>query len=62
MGVNSGLSDLRGSQGFWKAYRNQPADAELKALTITGAWERLNRIKGTNSEAFWYWCQASRLA
>jgi hypothetical protein len=43
-------------------WRNRPSDAELKALTITGAWERLNRIKGTNPEAFWYWYQASKLA
>jgi hypothetical protein len=28
---------------------------------ITGEWERLNRLKSINPEAFWYWYQASRL-
>jgi hypothetical protein len=33
----------------------------LRELEITGEWERLNRLKSINPEAFWHWYQASRL-
>lgn len=50
--------DVNPSLAHW---RNRPPDAKLKALTIAGEWERLNRIKSTNPEAFWYWYQVSLL-
>jgi hypothetical protein len=43
------------------AFRPIPTNEELGQLMITGEWERLNRLKATNPEAFWYWYQASRL-
>lgn len=43
------------------AYRSIPPAAELRELEIDGDWNKLNRLKSTNPEAFWYWYQASRL-
>jgi len=42
-------------------WRTMPKLEDLRFLEISGEWERLNRLKTTNPEAFWYWCQASRL-
>lgn len=42
-------------------FRSIPTNEELGKLMITGEWERLNRLKSINKEAFWYWYQASRL-
>ncbi|MDD2736268.1 MAG: nucleotidyl transferase AbiEii/AbiGii toxin family protein [Desulfuromonadaceae bacterium] len=44
-----------------EAFRLVPKIEELGKLMITGEWERLNRLKSINQEAFWYWYQASRL-
>lgn len=43
-------------------YKQVPPLDELRALEITGDWDKLNRLKSTNPEAFWYWYQASLLA
>lgn len=43
------------------AFRTVLNTDSLRELMITGDWERLNRLKSTNPEAFWYWYQASRL-
>lgn len=43
------------------AFRSIPTNEELGQLVITGEWERLNRLKSINPEAFWYWYQASRI-
>jgi hypothetical protein len=40
-------------------FKTAPPPGELRQLMITGEWERLNRMKATNSEAFWYLYQAS---
>jgi nucleotidyltransferase AbiEii toxin of type IV toxin-antitoxin system len=45
-----------------EAFRSVPTNEELGQLMITGEWERLNRLKNINPEAFWYWYQASKLA
>ena len=42
-------------------FKPTPLPEELRQLEIFGEWERLNRLKATNPEAFWYWYQASRL-
>lgn len=44
-----------------EAFRAIPPLEELRQLMITGEWERLNRLKAVNSEAFQYWYQASTL-
>lgn len=44
------------------AFRTVPPPEELRQLKIEGEWERLNRLMSVNPEAFWYWCQASKLA
>lgn len=44
------------------AYKQVPPLDELRALEIIGDWNKLNRLKSTNPEAFWYWYQASLLA
>lgn len=42
-------------------WRTMPKLEDLRSLEIDGEWERLNRLKSTNPEAFWYWYQASKL-
>ena len=42
-------------------FRTVPPPEELRQLEISGDWQRLNRLKATNPEAFWYWYQTSRL-
>jgi len=44
-----------------EAFRAVPLPEELRQLMITGEWERLNRLKSVNADAFWYWYQAGRL-
>jgi hypothetical protein len=44
-----------------EAFRAVPPPGELRQLMITGEWERLNRLKSVNADAFWYWYQASTL-
>lgn len=43
-------------------FRSTPSPEELRRLEISGEWERLNRLKATNPEAFWYWYQVSKLS
>jgi hypothetical protein len=50
--------DENPSLSYW---RTMPYFDALRTLTITGEWERLNRLKATNPETFWYWYQASRI-
>jgi hypothetical protein len=40
-------------------FKSAPPAEELRHLMIIGEWERLNRLKAVNSEAFHYWFQAS---
>lgn len=42
-------------------FRLVPPAAELRDFEIEGDWGRLNRLKATNPEAFWYWYHASKL-
>lgn len=44
------------------AFRAIPTNEDLGQLMIGGEWERLNRLRATNPEAFWYWYQASRIS
>ncbi len=44
------------------SWRTMPNLDALRQFEIIGEWERLNRLKGTNPEAFWYWYQASRIS
>ena len=44
-----------------ESFRLVPPTDELRRLEITGEWERLNRLKATNPEAFWYWYQTNEL-
>jgi len=55
------LIENEGSGSSLGAFRAVPPPEELRQLEITGERERLNRLKGTNPAAFWYWYQASRL-
>lgn len=48
--------DAKPSLTHW---RTMPGLEALSSLEISGEWERLNRLKATNPEAFWYWYQAS---
>lgn len=43
------------------SWRTMPSLEVLRATEITGDWDRLNRMKATNTEAFWCWYQASKL-
>lgn len=43
---------------FW---RTLPEIEEIGNLVIDGPWERLQRLRNTSPEAFFYWYQASRL-
>ena len=43
------------------SWRTMPGLEVLRATEITGDWDRLNRMKATNTEAFWCWYQASKL-
>ena len=42
-------------------WRTMPALAALQPLEIAGDWERLNRLKAINPEAFYYWHQAAEI-
>jgi hypothetical protein len=50
--------EVNPSLPFW---RTSPELEGLRALSIDGDWERLNRLKETNPEAFFYWHQANSL-
>jgi len=43
------------------SWRRMPGMDSLRDLLIDGEWNRLNRLKAVNPEAFYYWYQASRL-
>lgn len=51
-------NDATPSLSFW---RTTPNPEVLRPMTIDGEWERLNRLKPTIPEGFYYWYQASRL-
>lgn len=51
-------TDAKAQLSSWRA---MPEIEVLKGLKIEGEWERLNRLKAINAEAFWYWYQASRV-
>ncbi|MGD9685464.1 MAG: nucleotidyl transferase AbiEii/AbiGii toxin family protein [Desulfobacter sp.] len=58
------IAKLVGNEGSGSSltvYRSIPPAVELRELEIDGDWNKLNRLKSTNPEAFWYWYQASRL-
>jgi hypothetical protein len=58
------IAKLIGNEGSGSSlavYRSIPPVAELRELEIDGDWNKLNRLKSTNPEAFWYWYQASKL-
>ncbi len=40
-------------------FKSVPPPEELRQQIITGEWERLNRLKSVNADAFWFWYQAS---
>ncbi|MBW6504840.1 hypothetical protein K0B90_11300 [bacterium] len=42
------------------SWRRMPGTDSLRDLLIDGEWNRLNRLKAVNPEAFYYWYQASR--
>jgi hypothetical protein len=42
-------------------WRTSPELEELRALSIDGDWEKLNRLKAVNPEAFYFWHQANLL-
>ena len=42
-------------------WRTLPAIEVIGGLTIDGAWDRLQRLKGTAPDAFYYWYQAAKL-
>jgi hypothetical protein len=42
-------------------WRTMPNIEAFRTLEITGEWDQLNRMKAMNTEAFWYWYQASKL-
>jgi len=42
-------------------WRTLPEARMIGGLSIAGDWERLNRLKGTAPEAFYYWHQASTI-
>jgi hypothetical protein len=44
-----------------EAFRAVPPPEDLKRMTISGDWERLNRLMSVNPDAFWFWYQASML-
>ncbi len=46
------------SLAYW---RTLPTVAEMSALTIDGPWERLQRLRSTSPEAFFYWQQTAKL-
>lgn len=50
--------DADSSLSFW---RTMPDLEALRSLKIAGEWERLNRLKAANTEAFYYWYQANML-
>lgn len=43
------------------AWRALPAMEEIGTLTIEGSWSRLQRLRNTSPEAFFYWYQAAKL-
>lgn len=43
------------------SWRRMPGMDSLRDLLIDGEWNRLNRLKAVNPEAFYYWYQGSRL-
>jgi len=51
-------NDANPSLPYWRTVPNPEA---LRSLTIDGEWERLNRLKPTIPEGFYYRYQASRL-
>lgn len=50
--------DANASLAFW---RSMPGLEDLRAMEIAGEWERLNRLKTINPEAFYCWYQASKM-
>lgn len=42
-------------------WRTLPTLAEMSTLTIDGPWNRLQRLRSTSPEAFFYWQQAAKL-
>lgn len=60
-GLLSRLIATEGSNPLLSFWRTLPDPEVLHDAKIEGEWERLNRLKAVNTEAFWYWYQASRL-
>jgi hypothetical protein len=49
-----------GHNGSLTHWRTLPTVAEMSALTINGPWDRLQQLRRTSLEAFYYWQQAAK--
>lgn len=52
------MEDVNPSLAHWRAMPNLEA---FRTLEITGEWSRVNSMRSSLPEVFWYWYQTSRL-